>query len=151
VVQRGLAAAQAGVVDDVVVDQRRRVDELHHRAVGDLFLPVVAEEPGGEQQQRGPDPLAAALRDVLAGGLDERHVRVEVKTEDGLRRHELVGDQVHEAAGHGRADSLCGVRRVRLGVDERLVLHQGDPIEEGQEPGVADVADAEGTGVNGTT
>ena len=89
VVERGLAAAQRGVVDDVVVDQRRRVDELDHRGVGDLLLALVPQEARGEQQQGRPHPLAAALGDVVARLVDERHVRVEVMAEDGLGGHEL--------------------------------------------------------------
>ena len=64
VVERALPAAQRRVIDDVVVDQRRRVDELDHRGVGDLLLAVVAEQAGGEQQQGGAHPLAAPLGDV---------------------------------------------------------------------------------------
>ena len=60
------AAAQLGVVDDVVVDERGGVDELDHRRVEHGAIALVAAETRGHQQHGGPNALAAARLDVPA-------------------------------------------------------------------------------------
>ena len=95
-VDRRRAAPQRGVVDDVVVDQARGVDQLDDGGVGDLLLAVVAEHPRHQQQERRAHPLAAASRDVVAGAVDERHVGLEEPVEPRLGRLELVGDDGEE-------------------------------------------------------
>src|SRR5208282_4744885 len=62
----GTAAADLGLVNDVIVDERRRVDDLNDG--GELYraLALVAEELGREQQQRWTDSLAPAGAQVLA-------------------------------------------------------------------------------------
>jgi hypothetical protein len=128
VIERRLPPPERGVIDDVVVDQRRRVDELDHRGVGDLLLAVVPEQAGGQQQQGGAHPLAAPLGDVAAGLLDEGHVRAEVMTEDRLGGDQLVRHQVDEAGGLGRARNRDGGARALLGIRERLVRHRIGPF-----------------------
>ena len=46
----GTAAARLGFVDDVVVDQRRGVDDFHHRSQLDRALAGVVHQLAGEQQ-----------------------------------------------------------------------------------------------------
>ena len=93
------SAAQRRVVDDVVVDQGRGVDQLDHRGVGDLLLAVALEHAGAEQQQGRAHALAAAVEDVLAGFLDERHVGGQAFAEQPVGRGQLVRDQGDELFG----------------------------------------------------
>src|SRR5262249_15515675 len=58
-------AAQVGVVDDVIVDERRRVDELDDRRIQDGAVALVAAEARRHQQHGRPDPFPAAGLDVL--------------------------------------------------------------------------------------
>ena len=63
--------AELGLVEHVVVDERRGVDHLDHRGervVGRRHLPARLR---GEQQQRRAEPLAAVVPEVL----DERAER----------------------------------------------------------------------------
>ena len=95
-VGRGPAAAQPSLVDDVVVHERRRVDELDDRRVADVlpaFL-VVAEEPRREEQQRGPDSLPSPLGEVASDPVDRRDRRPEVEEQLLLDERQLVRDQV---------------------------------------------------------
>ena len=80
-VHRQPAAPQVGVVDDVVVDQRRGVDELDDRGVQDRAVAGVADQPRGHQQHRRADPLAAAGPDVLADLRNQRDLRLDVARE----------------------------------------------------------------------
>mgnify|MGYP003352674076 CR=1 FL=1 len=56
--------AHVGLVDDVVVDQCGRVDELHDGCELDGAVTLVAAQACGHQQHRRPDPLAPAGGDV---------------------------------------------------------------------------------------
>ena len=61
----GAAAAEFGLVDDVVVDQGCGVEHLDHGAEADAGVRGAAEGFGGEQQQQRADALAAAGHQVL--------------------------------------------------------------------------------------
>ena len=72
-VDRGTAAADLGLVHDVVVEQRGQVGQLDsHRRLDDPRVPGVAELRG-QQHQQGPEPLAAR-RDGMPGSLGEELV-----------------------------------------------------------------------------
>ena len=75
------AAAQLRLVDDVVVDERRGVDELDHRRVEHRALAGVAGHARRHQQHRRPNPLAAAVLDVVADRGNERDLRLHVPGE----------------------------------------------------------------------
>ena len=87
------AAAQLGIVDDVVVDQRRRVDELDHRGVVHVALALVAEKVRPEQEERGPDSLAAALDEIVADERDRRNPRTRALLEACLHELQLALDR----------------------------------------------------------
>ncbi len=81
------AAPQVGAVDDVVVDERGRMDELDHRGVEDRAISRVARQARRHQQDGRTDPLAAALLDVAPHFGDQRDARLDVADEltlDGL-------------------------------------------------------------------
>ena len=112
-VERRLAAPQGGVVDDVVVDQRRGVDELDDRGVGHLLVAVVPEQ-AGRRAAGGPGASACRRRREMyspacwMNGTSESRWRAEDR---------LGGDQLVRPRGRGSGDD----RRVgcRRGVGER--------------------------------
>ena len=69
------AAPQAGLVDDVVVQQRRRVDELDHRRQLEALASREAERAGEQQHEQRPHPLAAGADDVVRDLVDQRDLR----------------------------------------------------------------------------
>ena len=66
-------APEIGAVDDVVVHERRGVDEFDDRGVEDRPIARVAAQARGHQQDGWADALATALLDVAAHLGDERH------------------------------------------------------------------------------
>ena len=109
----GLAAApQIGFVDDVVVQQRRRVDELDDRRQL-VPCPVVSPSaPAHEQQQRGPQPLAAGADDVLGDLVDQHHFGCQALPDDAIDLLHVLGDRARAALaalGEGVAvDDMIG-------------------------------------------
>src|SRR5207248_5740598 len=78
---RQAAAPEIRIVDDVVVDQRRGVNELHHRRVQGAAVAAVARQARRHEQDGRPDALAAARADVLTDLRDEIDVRLEMPLE----------------------------------------------------------------------
>src|SRR4029453_18749078 len=72
------APAQVGVIDDVVVNQRGRVNELDHRGVQDGPVAGIAAEPGGHQQNRRTDALPPAALDIAAHLGNQGHPGLDV-------------------------------------------------------------------------
>jgi hypothetical protein len=70
-VHREPASAQIRIVDDVIVHERGRVDELHDRGIQDGPVALVPTQAGRHQEDGGSDALAAALLDVVADLRDE--------------------------------------------------------------------------------
>ena len=87
------SAAELGVVDDVVVDERRRVDELDHGAVTHVAVTLVPEHVRAQEEQRGPDALAAALDEVVPDERDRRDAGPGPLDEDRLDVPELRLDR----------------------------------------------------------
>src|SRR2546426_11908441 len=75
------AAAQLGVVDDVVVDEGRRVNELDDRRVKDGAVAVVPAQARGHEQDGRANALAAARLNILADFRDEIDLRLHVPGE----------------------------------------------------------------------
>src|ERR687895_2903317 len=90
------ASAQISAIDDVVVDERRRMDELDNRCVEDGAVALVAAEPGRHQQHGGPDTLAAALLNVAAYLGNQRYARLDVANEFLLNGVEIVADGLED-------------------------------------------------------
>ena len=95
-------------VDDVVVHQRRGVDELDHRGVEDGAIARVAAQARRHQQHRRPDPLAAALLDVAAHLRDERDAGLDVADELALDGLEILADGLEDLAEVGRSGRFLG-------------------------------------------
>ena len=73
------AASQVGLVDHVVVQQGRGMDEFDHRRQlvrirTDAPAGRLAQRAGRQQQQHRPQPLAAGADDVLGHLVDQHHV-----------------------------------------------------------------------------
>src|SRR5215813_4084095 len=86
-------AAELGFVDDIVVQQRRRMDELDDRCELVMVRPSVAGSPGGEQQQRRPQPLATARDNVLGHLPHQRHIGVQATANERIDGFHVAGDQ----------------------------------------------------------
>ena len=104
-VHRQPPAAHSAVVDDVVVDERRRVDELHDGRVQHRALALVAAEPRGHQQHGRADALAAASGCSCRCGESGRPA-----TADGGRIRARPSRDRREWARTGAADLAAGCR-----------------------------------------
>ena len=86
------AAAQVGLVHDVVVVERADVGDLDDAGRGDDVVDVrVLTGLGGQQHQQRPEPLAAGVEQVRGGLGDEREPALDVPVERLL-------DLLHAAA-----------------------------------------------------
>src|SRR4030095_4850935 len=90
---RRLSAAPLRVVDDVVVHERRRVNELDDGRIEDGQLAGVTRQPRGHQQYRRPDALAAAVLDVTPDFRDQIDLRLDVAVELRLDLLEVGPDR----------------------------------------------------------
>ena len=109
-------ASRLGFVDDVVVDQRRGVDDFDYRSQLDRPVAGVVHQLAGEQQQRRTQPFAAAGAEVLADLRDRPHAGHRVAAELALDGREVVVQQVKyffSVAGYGRiqTDLPCQLDR----------------------------------------
>jgi hypothetical protein len=99
------AAAQGRLVDDVVVQEGGRVDELDDRGHLVPRVGAGAQGPGREQQQGGPDALAAGIHDVLPDGAHQGHVGMQAPADDLVHPHEIVvnggPDRLEAHGGYG--------------------------------------------------
>ena len=71
-------AAHGGRVDDVVVQQGGGVEVLEDGGKVRQVIAPAAAHAGGQDEQQGPHPFAAAQQDVPPHFGDERHVGLEV-------------------------------------------------------------------------
>jgi len=78
------------------VNERRGVDDLDDRSELDRALAFVAEEFGGEQQERGTNALAAAGAKVFADLGDGGDVRDRVASELLFDRCDVIAQQVED-------------------------------------------------------
>ena len=66
--------AQLGAINDVVVEQRRGVDELDDGRCVEMPVARVAAGPRRQQDEQRAQPLAATTDDVVADLVDEHDV-----------------------------------------------------------------------------
>jgi hypothetical protein len=102
------AAAQLGLVDDVVVQQRRGVDELDGGRELEALGSGEAERPREQQHQHRPDALAAGADDVVRDLVDQGHIRSEPPLDDGVHLLHVGG---HQRCGDGARRGMGGGRR----------------------------------------
>ncbi len=73
-VDRFAMAADGGLVQHVVVDQRGGVDHFHHGGQRDVFVLDLAQRLGRQQQQGRPQSLTPQTEGMLDQLIDERVV-----------------------------------------------------------------------------
>ncbi len=78
-VGRGVAAAQVALVDDVVVEQRRRMDEFDAGCQIDVADARIAAHARAGQRDQGPQAFAAGGDDVSGEFGDQRHAAVHAR------------------------------------------------------------------------
>ena len=101
-VDRQPAAAQIGVVDDVVVDERRGVNEFDDRRVQDRPIAGVAAEARRHQQHRGTNALSAAGLDVPPDLRNQLDLRLDVPAEFTIDRLEVGANGLEDLRQRGR-------------------------------------------------
>jgi hypothetical protein len=92
-VGRGLSPPQRRPVHHVVVDQGGGVEQLDGAREPDRPGAAVSGQPGGQQQQHGPQALAAGRGDGGAHLLDQRHRGVELPADLLLHREQVGADE----------------------------------------------------------
>ena len=92
-VDRGGVAADQCLVEDVVVDERGRVDHLDDRRQDRVRGGERAARLAGKQQKRRPQPLAAEVGGVIDELLHEREPAPQLGREDPLGLGQLGGDR----------------------------------------------------------
>ena len=109
----GLAsAAQIGMIHDVVVQQRGRMDVFDQAGQQDVVPAGVPGRAGAQDQEEGANPLPAAAEDVGAHGVDQRDLGIQVLADLILDGVELAAIVLPDIA-HSR-DGAC-VRPFRHG------------------------------------
>src|SRR5579864_116212 len=83
-----------GLVNNVVMYQRRRMDNLDNGTQPDCTLALIVEQFRRKQQQRRSDSLAAASTQVFANLGDRLHARERVAAELAFQRGEVVPQQI---------------------------------------------------------
>ena len=64
------------VVDDVVMQQRRGVDELDHRGERDVAFALIAAEPGAGEGQHRPQTFAAGEQTIAHSLVKRRRLPI---------------------------------------------------------------------------
>ena len=90
------AAPQLRLVDDVVVNERRGVNELENRRVEHRALARVASHASGHQQHRRTDPFPAAVPNVVADRRDEGDLRLHVPGELAFDLTKVVANRLEQ-------------------------------------------------------
>ncbi len=101
-VRGGAAAAGAGLVDDVVVDEGGGVEHFDDGAEADAGVGVAAAGLGGEQEEQGADAFAAAGHEVVGDVGDDFDVGGGLAGELGFDGGEVVAEKVKDLAGRRR-------------------------------------------------
>ena len=82
-------AAQRGAVDHVIVQKRRRMDELDEGGGLDVGIALVLAGSGRKQHQKRTQPLAAPGDDVLGDLIDQRHLALQARADDRIDRAQV--------------------------------------------------------------
>src|SRR5690606_17291445 len=124
------AAAHAGFVHHVIVQQRGRMDELDDGGGRDVVVAAVAGRTGRQQRDQRAQALAAG-NDVLGHLVDQEHLRLQPGTDQRIDAAAVLGGQrlyvgeVTEGGGAGRGGKLCG-QWLRILLSGRRPVTDGD-------------------------
>ena len=90
-VGRGEPAAQVALVDHVVVEQGRGVDEFDAGGEGDMAPAGISAHAGRYQGQQGSEPFAPGDHDVAGQLRYQRHRAVHAPDDEFIDRFQVVG------------------------------------------------------------
>ena len=88
------AAARVRAVNHIVVDQRGAVNHLHDGAQADRALAAISRRARREQQQRRPQPLAAAFAQVAGNFGDRLDGAAALRRDFALDERQIVAHQI---------------------------------------------------------
>jgi hypothetical protein len=111
---RRATAAHLGEVDDVVVDEGRRVEQLERGGELDPTRTRITTELGGQQHERRAQTLAPRREHVGAEQPDQLGLRPDLIAHRGLDQLEVGRD-----AREGIGDAVSQIRAVRVGARAR--------------------------------
>ena len=100
----GQGCTQVRAVDDVVVDERRHVDELDRHA---LDHGLVAVRRGREERQRRAQPLAARGNDVARKLRNQRHRALHALEDQRIDRLDILRHETGEGSERRTAHFLA--------------------------------------------
>ena len=89
-----LPSAQGRMVDDVIVKECRRVQELDDGRKLHAVVAACAAGRGGEENNKWTQALAARFDDVRADFFDKGDVRRQTSRNEGVERGELVKHRI---------------------------------------------------------
>ena len=95
------AAPQLALVDDVVVQQRRRVHEFDRGSELDMTVAAIAGEPRQRQREDRPEPLAAGTDKVIGDLGNHRHFRAGARKNDAVDTLHIGAHQVDQRVDRG--------------------------------------------------
>src|SRR5262249_53155799 len=129
-------AARLAAVDDVVVQQRGRVDQLERdgrldRVVAPHLWAVAGGGVEDEQHDRRADALAAGLHEVARDRLHAALARRELRVETHLDAREVVLDRGREAwagRGDGGIHGASGLNSNAPAKSRTCALRFRDPV-----------------------
>ena len=102
-VGRRVAAAQRGLVDDVVVEQRRGMDHLDDGGDFVMLRAAVTASRRCEEHQGRPQPLAAAGDDVFGDLADQDDVGGEALAQNPIHGVQVIAqNRLEQRDDHGR-------------------------------------------------
>ena len=115
-VSRRTPAANLSLINDVVMDERRGMNNFDNRCELDRARTLVAHQLRGQQQQRRANPLASSSAQVFANFCDRRDVRDRVVPELLFDGDNVVVQQVEDlfpvdGAGCAQCSNLSPPRR----------------------------------------
>ena len=105
-----LAAAQRGFIDDIVMQQGRRMDEFDHRCELEAIVASETEGVGKQQHQLRTHAFAAGMDDVSRDLVDHGDIGRQASRDDGINLKHLggqLGENLGETIRMGRDG--CGV------------------------------------------
>ncbi len=83
-------------VHHVVVQQRRRMHELHSRRELDVTVPAVAGELGHREGEDGAQALAAGGDQMIGYFRNQRHLRSRAREDRRIDALHVLGDEVEQ-------------------------------------------------------
>lgn len=85
-----LASAEIGVIDYIIMQQCRGVDEFDQTSQLVVLATAIPAESGAQKKQKGSDAFPAAGEDMGGDGIDEGDARCQVATDLNLNSIQLL-------------------------------------------------------------